>query len=400
MNKLWCFGRSNCISVVEANCYGETKRRPERKSCNHNNQHNERDQQQQQYYRSPSTSDYGCEDTMMGSLTPVVLSSVSSSSSHTAASRTVMIEQYKDEEEPGEIDKKSRCSGGVDYINHGYENHIPDRRRRYSFGRRGSNKGGGIQRLHRRRSSQHDISDNKDHQWNNHHDELEEDLRYGYSGGNDCSNIHFGTVLGNSSTRRSTPRRSSLRNKETPRRASIGYTGEMTLVLPTGEERKKRSSITFADETENQTREVQPVQDMIGVKVNRLWFQEEEYDHIKREIVRIVRQSSRRNLMNEDVISREPETWVCTRGLEKYDTDRRSHRNNIRQEAKNGVIEEYTLQKANGRYDEEAIRQMYTFHTIDCKIEAAERGAQDALFVKNDLKDPRSTKYYNRRRSC
>jgi len=416
MVKLWCLGRSSCISAVEANCYGETKnssssrRKSGRK--NGNSIMSQCDDREIKQMNDGNASDFGCEDTMRGSLThPVALSSVgSSSSSHTSASAAALIEQYNDEEgdeERMDDDQKSCCSGGVDYsIDHGYENHAPDRRRRYSFGKRGSNKCGGIP-LSRRRSSQYSLGQSNNN--NHHHDELEEDLRYGYSsgGGNDCSNIpNFGTVLGSSSIRRNTPRRSSLKHKGAPRRASIGYTGEMTLILPTGEEKRKRSSITFANETDlNQTREVQPIRDMIGSgNVNRLWFQEEEYDHIKKEIVRIVRQSSTRNLMKHDVTTREPETWVETRGLENLGTDRRRYCNNIRQEAKNGVIEEYMLQKANGRYDEEAIRQMYTFHTIDCKIEAAERGAQDALFVQNYLKDSQvsssSANHYNRRRSC
>merc|ERR1712157_530953 len=97
------------------------------------------------------------------------------------------------------------------------------------------------------------------------------------------------------------PRRSSMKKNDSEstkrRRASISYRGEITIVLPTGEITKKRTSISFADEeTElNQIREIKPVSNMEGVNPNRLWFQEEEYDFIKQEIVRILRQSAKEN---------------------------------------------------------------------------------------------------------
>ena len=44
------------------------------------------------------------------------------------------------------------------------------------------------------------------------------------------------------------PRRSSLKNPNAcPRRASIGYTGEVNLVLPAGMTAKKRTSVSFAE---------------------------------------------------------------------------------------------------------------------------------------------------------
>jgi hypothetical protein len=82
-------------------------------------------------------------------------------------------------------------------------------------------------------------------------------------------------------------RRSSLKTSTNAcsHRASVGYNVEITLVLPTGRTQQRRTSITFADNS--QVKEVKPVGNMAD-DPNRLWFQKEEYQHIQQNIYAIV----------------------------------------------------------------------------------------------------------------
>jgi len=202
------------------------------------------------------------------------------------------------------------------------------------------------------------------------------------------------------SSDRAIPRRSSMKKNDSEstyrRRASISYRGEITLVLPTGERTKKRTSISFADEeTElNQIREIKPVSTMVGVDPNRLWFQQEEYNFIKREIVRILKQSVKENKGEGPGVERGG--WkICTRGLEPimYGNSTKE----ARQEANRSVIEEYLMQKRRGEYNDDAIRQIYSFYTIDSKVDAEHKADLDQKEIQNYLKDTRNMW---RRRSC
>jgi len=213
---------------------------------------------------------------------------------------------------------------------------------------------------------------NQQHQYNNNNDDL------GYEIGYTRARAVTGTAPPlSSSSDHKTSRRSSLKNKGTPRRASIGYKGEMTLVLPNGEEKKRRTSISFVDDTKNQTKEVRPIHKMVDNN-NRLWFQAEEYLHIRKEIYRVMRKSQ---------LQPQSEHRNCTRGLENYNN---SYAENARKIASSQVLEEYMLQKGRGEYDDETIRQMYTFHTIDCQVEAVERGQNDAKSIQTYMKKTRN----------
>jgi len=190
------------------------------------------------------------------------------------------------------------------------------------------------------------------------------DLGYGDTNADVTANpdLGYGNIFGNSNDLgygdtnadlgyRETPRRSSLKsaNKKngTRRRASMGYSGEMTIVLPSGERRIKRTSITFKDQEE--TKEVKPV--------SNTRLRQEKYPDIE-------------------------QSDGCI-------------------EAKIGVLEEYAVQKARGTYNSDNIRQMYTYHTIDSQLEAVERAYAEEREVQNYLKDTRKTHRRRRRRqSC
>ena len=68
-----------------------------------------------------------------------------------------------------------------------------------------------------------------------------------------------------------------------------------------------------------------------------------------------------------------------------------------RREAYVSVLEEQEMQKAQGRYNDEQIRTMYSFHTVDSQVLAKERAEKDAQEVEQYLK---ITRKMCRRLSC
>jgi len=203
--------------------------------------------------------------------------------------------------------------------------------------------------------------------------------------------------------------RSSLKSSGSTlrRRASISYRGEVDFILPNGEHGKKRTSITF-EETENRTKEVKPMLDMVD-SPNRLWFQKEEYANIKQEIVRIIQNnhqnkdispggaSSSSSTSSSNAASDPPLTPTapeCTRGLEPILCESAKE---AREQANTSVLEEYSMQQNRGEYNDDALRQIYSYYTIDSQVEAAYRGDCDQQEVQKYLEDARNMW---RRRSC
>jgi hypothetical protein len=187
------------------------------------------------------------------------------------------------------------------------------------------------------------------------------------------------------------PRRSSLKGSagdDHPRgrRASIGYTGEMTLVLPTGETKQKRSSISFADNPD--VREVEPVASMVE-NPRTLWFQAAEYEHILDKVQDMVEQAKSRPRGGKERTS-----WICTRGLESIINNRYVEE---RAEATATVLDENRMQKTHKNYDDEYLRNMYRFHSADSQHRAEELAKKDQKDVEEYLK---VTRKMCRRMSC
>jgi len=228
-----------------------------------------------------------------------------------------------------------------------------------------------------------------------------EDVMTSHVSSNGSSPTIATTASSRCSSEKMMPRRSSMKKKGSAstkrRRASISYCGEITLTLPTGKETKKRTSISFADEdTElNQIREAKPVSNMAGVDPNRLWFQKEEYNFIKREIVRIIKASKKTENKAGEGERRKGGWEICTRGLESimYGNSTKE----ARQEANMSVIEEYLMQKSRGEYNDDTIRQIYTFYTIDSQVNAKYKADLDRKEIQDYLKDTRNMW---RRMSC
>jgi hypothetical protein len=198
------------------------------------------------------------------------------------------------------------------------------------------------------------------------------------------------------------PRRSSMSSQNDPnrramRRASIGYTGEMILVLPnTKAEVKKRRSITFSDEDSVHSIEAVDDPDADNEILNskrQLWFRAEEYRHIEHNI---------RNLINDARYTKERPTWVQDqlRGLESVLDD---HTVAERQNAIQTVLEDQELQRQAGYYDEHAISTEYQYNSMDATLVANERAKQDEEEIQGYMektKQIRNRLRQQRRMSC
>lgn len=184
------------------------------------------------------------------------------------------------------------------------------------------------------------------------------------------------------------PRRSSLAGDHKPRerRASIGYTGEMTLVLPTGETKQKRSSISFAENAD--VKEVEPVASMVD-NPRTLWFQAAEYEHILDKVQDLVEQAKATPRGKKG-----RESWICTRGLENIISSRYLEE---RAEATATVLEENRMQKSHKNYDDQYLRNMYRFHSADSQHRAEEMAKKDHKEVEEYLS---LTRKMCRRMSC
>jgi hypothetical protein len=177
------------------------------------------------------------------------------------------------------------------------------------------------------------------------------------------------------------PRRSSLKSSDDnidgsnkpPRRASIGYTGEiLTLILPTGETKQKRSSISFA-ETDD-VHMVEPVASLVE-NPRTLWFQAAEYQHILEKVQDVVEQTKGQQPKTSGKgKSSSSSSLMCTRGLENVIDSQYVEE---RAEATAMVLDENRMQKSHKTYDDEYLRSMYRFHTADSQHRAEQLAKKD-----------------------
>lgn len=201
------------------------------------------------------------------------------------------------------------------------------------------------------------------------------------------------------------PRRSSLsnNNKNDPRsvnrRASIGYKGEVTLVLPVTKQTViKRQSIGFADDDNTvhsyDTYDEDDLSDEDNEILNpkrRLWFRDEEYRHIERNIRSIVRDAKDQN-------TEERPTWLETRGLESILDDSAQLE---KATAIQSVLEDQSRQIQSGFYDEHVIANEYEYNSMAAQLQAEERAKQDEQEIQEYLAPTRKLqKKFQRRMSC
>jgi hypothetical protein len=189
------------------------------------------------------------------------------------------------------------------------------------------------------------------------------------------------------SPRTQMPRRSSMKGSSPSRRASIGPCGEpMTLRLPGNQEPvQRRRSITF-----NKKVAVKNVETSRSLAPHPqcLWFQDEEYEMIKKKTLAVIHRAS----MTSE--SAECSKKLCTRGLEKWMCPERTEVK--KRQAWDNVLNEQYLQQQDGEYDEEQLATMYKLSTTRSQVEAAKRAQSDAQEIESYLA---STRKYHRRMS-
>jgi len=220
------------------------------------------------------------------------------------------------------------------------------------------------------------------------------------------------TTASSSTAATKMPRRSSLSDSSSKsrqrRRSTIGYRGEMELVLPTGKKTVRRSSIGFKEEDEEQQQQPTTTSttgttggdfdcnnDDRDYDPGQLWFQREEYDHINEDVCRIIVASKRSKAHFEEKI----EEGLCTRGLEPVLYGNNNNTREQREQAKACVLEEYAVQKSRNEYNDDVIRDIYSFFAIDSQIEANDRASNDQSEIENYLKITRKL-HKNQNRRC
>jgi hypothetical protein len=176
------------------------------------------------------------------------------------------------------------------------------------------------------------------------------------------------------------PRRSSMKGSShipARRRASIGGGETMEVRLP-GKRApvQRRRSITFDDSVSVQ--QVEPTKSLTDTP-EALWFQDNEYDFIKKKTVALLGRVS----LDGTVDGKK----YCTRGLEKWMTPEITQVK--KRQAWDNVLNEQYLQRQCGEFDEEQLALMYKYSTARSQVEASKRANQDAEEVAGYLKSTR-----------
>ena len=211
--------------------------------------------------------------------------------------------------------------------------------------------------------------------------------KYGYE---DCSpseeiaaKYDYGDVpAGPPRSSSATPRRSSMKhgdgNSRRPRRASIGYAGEIEVNLP-GKRKpvRRRTSISFCEE--DQVNEVVPVKSLTD-EPEALWFQDEEYSVIKKKMCSLIHTVQRGETSTKK---------YCIRGLEGHFGEGAECKEVSRGTAWDAVLLEQHMQQNEGSFDDESISMMYRLSSIESKIKAVKRATQDECDVEQYQRETR-----------
>jgi hypothetical protein len=181
-----------------------------------------------------------------------------------------------------------------------------------------------------------------------------------------------------------TPKRSSMKHGGNgksglrPRRASIGYVGEIEVNLPGKREPvRRRTSISFCEEA--QVREIVPVESLTG-EPGCLWMQDEEYSAIKEKMCSIIRAVDTGEASTKK---------YCIRGLEGHFGEGAESKELSRGTGWDAVLLEQHLQQNEGNFDDEGISMMYRLSSIESKIQAARRATRDESEIEHYQRETR-----------
>lgn len=177
-------------------------------------------------------------------------------------------------------------------------------------------------------------------------------------------------------------RRSSLKCGGAPRRSSIGYTGEVTNVLPGNRIARRRTSISFDDST-TEVREVQPLTELTD-RPEDLWFQQEEYNLI-REKARLLTSIACSSSDDAEQLERKR---LCLRGLESHINA--AYVEHEQMLAWKSVFYEQYYQRKDGEYDDEIVARLYEMATLPSRARALERAQGDVKEAEKHTRGIRS----------
>jgi len=205
----------------------------------------------------------------------------------------------------------------------------------------------------------------------------------------DLEDLGYGDAAPATSHQTKVPRRSSLKSNDiesTYRRASLGYSGEITLTLPNKQTVVRRTSIAWNDDDTtvhsiSTHSSYDDDEEEEAVTDSHLWFQKQEYKYIEAKI-------------REDISKYENEgerpTW-----MERFVGDQEDRKMAVR-----SVLMDQERQKAAGIYDEECIATEYSFMSMDAQEIAEMKAQRDAAEVQEYLKTTKLGRRQCRRSSC
>ncbi|CAJ1945215.1 unnamed protein product [Cylindrotheca closterium] len=175
-----------------------------------------------------------------------------------------------------------------------------------------------------------------------------------------------------------TPRRSSLKQEGKPRRSSIGYKGEIDVMLP-GKSRptRRRRSISF---DQDNIFDIEPVTDMNPDK-KEMWFQDEEYDVMQQK----AEMTSQFVMMGGEAMAKKKN--IETRGLEKlYDYENVAEN---QQMAYRSVFLEQGFQREEGEYNDEVVSCLYRVASMKSQANALARANADEADIEEYTRETR-----------
>jgi hypothetical protein len=199
--------------------------------------------------------------------------------------------------------------------------------------------------------------------------------KYGYE---DCEVPVVGSRISSATPRRSSMKQGMGNDRRRPRRASIGYTGEIEVNLP-GKRGpvRRRTSISFSEE--DQVNEIVPVKCLTD-EPEALWFQDKEYSVMKKKMCSLI----------HAVETGEASTKkYCIRGLEGHFGEGAESKGISRGDAWDAVLTEQHMQHNEGSFDDEGISMVYRLSSIESKIKAAQKASQDESEVEQYQRDTR-----------
>ena len=115
-----------------------------------------------------------------------------------------------------------------------------------------------------------------------------------------------------------------------------------------------------------------------------VWITQEEYLKIRKRCAYTVKKMMRNTLTQKDL----EDEIHCPRGLEGKTKDGAARRKEHKFDASAAVLEEQSMQIAEGVRDAEALKEVYLIYSRPCQQEAEEKGAEDEIAAKSYLNQP------------